>query len=193
MFSFLEIECEDDLIPLPLFSIEVYLQFLHSVFIVRSIDEEIRTEVFESAMMIDMEERMFNNGIRDSEVFPRLIGDPSIGYLMLAKHIRHHISRRWKDDGSIFFVRDRCKSGIRTIENHGNFWLDNPSFLICDCLECIPEEFHMIIGDARDDREDWHDDIGRIESPSHPYLDDCIFTARVSEIEKRQENTFLIV
>jgi hypothetical protein len=51
----------------------------------------------------------------------------------------------------------------------------------------------MIIWDACDDTEYRSDDIGRIESPSHPYLHDSIFAADISEIEKSKQRTPLIV
>lgn len=51
----------------------------------------------------------------------------------------------------------------------------------------------MIIGDARDDREYRSDHIGRIESPSHTYLDHCILTSLITKIEKCQQCTPLII
>lgn len=51
----------------------------------------------------------------------------------------------------------------------------------------------MIIGNTCDDRENRHDDIGCIESPSHANLDHRIFASDISKVEESEENTFLIV
>ena len=93
----------------------------------------------------------------------------------------------------MLFLCNGFESRIRTIEDHGNFWFDNASLLVGDRLECNPEEFHMIIGDARDDRENGHYDVGRIESPSHAHLDHRIFTPDISKVEECEKNTFLVV
>lgn len=51
----------------------------------------------------------------------------------------------------------------------------------------------MIIRYTRDDRENWCDDIGRIESSSHPYFYHRVFTATLSEVEKSKQSTSLII
>jgi hypothetical protein len=165
----------------------------HPIFVVCPIDEEIGTDILESPVMLDMEKCRLDSRFLQSEKYTCLIGDSRILELMSTEEIGLYISFCREDHWSIPLHRYIFECQIVSIEDHRDSWLDDTSFLRGDRLQSIPEVLHMIVGDTRDDREDRSDDIGRIESSSHPYLEDDILAFLITEVEKSEQYTFLIV
>jgi hypothetical protein len=110
---------------------------------------------------------------------------------MFAEEIGHYIPLFWKDNLRISLKCDNLKSRIVSIEYNWNLGLDNTSLLSCYLLKRITEELHMIIRDARNDREYWCDDVGRIESSTKSYFDNSIFALLFTKIEKSKKNALL--
>ena len=191
--SFLEIEAVYYFLPMLSLGTQVYPEFLHPVFIVCSINQKIGEEILEATLMIHRDKCMLYNIYWSSEKKSCLIRNTSIGELMLSDEICSDFSFFWENNRRVIFLCYTHEGIIFFIENNGNIWFYDASLFSGNLYKSIPKELHVIIRNARNNRENRGDNIGRIESPTHSHLDYRILTSAITKIEKCKHNTLLVI
>jgi hypothetical protein len=144
-FARLEIERVYYIFPVSFLSLDIFAELSHSRLVVSSVDEEIGSEVLESPWVINLPECLLDDSCIDSEQYSSIVGNTSIGYLMISEKVGHHCSLSCKQYRRSSIVRDSLKCWIFTIEQYRDSGLDDASLFSCDLLESITEELHMII------------------------------------------------
>ena len=178
--------------------VEILRQDFHASFIVCAIDKEIRSEILEPPMMDHTEERSTERCFWNAEYLPDLEGDACIFLLVSSEKIRLYLRRTSKchwDMQLLCFLEYRVSLWIFltrrhiSVENEWDIRLQDTCLFSCDRLECIAEHIHMVVGDTRDRRDEWSDDIGGIETTTHSHFYHRVTTLLVTEKEKGYEGT----